>query len=134
MEQKAPQIEPQSQKASLHQSDADDDDENVKQLNECSSLYLSLQVFYFFYFFYFHFWSFILNPKPWTLFTLGLLWLIWRTFFFLSMICRIVLLKVIEIGSLARWVCVFLSLYSHSSPSSFFCFFFVGLISCLQVY
>ncbi|KAK4586998.1 hypothetical protein RGQ29_023935 [Quercus rubra] len=43
MEQKAPQIEPQSQKASLHQSDADDDDENVKQLNECSSLYLSLQ-------------------------------------------------------------------------------------------
>ncbi|XP_065631556.1 uncharacterized protein LOC112009964 [Quercus suber] len=43
MEQKEPQIEPQSQKASLHQSDADDDDENVKQLNECSSLYLSLQ-------------------------------------------------------------------------------------------
>ncbi|KDP40063.1 hypothetical protein JCGZ_02061 [Jatropha curcas] len=27
----------------LHQSDADDDDENVKQLKECSSLYLSLQ-------------------------------------------------------------------------------------------
>uniref|UniRef100_A0A2P2QUJ7 CHCH domain-containing protein n=1 Tax=Rhizophora mucronata TaxID=61149 RepID=A0A2P2QUJ7_RHIMU len=27
----------------LHQSDADDDDENVKQLQECSSLYLSLQ-------------------------------------------------------------------------------------------
>ena len=50
MEQKAPQIEPQSQKASLHQSDADDDDENVKQLNECSSLYLSLQVFFFFFF------------------------------------------------------------------------------------
>ncbi|XP_030922725.1 uncharacterized protein LOC115949582 [Quercus lobata] len=43
MEQKVPQSEPQSQKASLHQSDADDDDENVKQLNECSSLYLSLQ-------------------------------------------------------------------------------------------
>ncbi|KAK3189857.1 hypothetical protein Dsin_029418 [Dipteronia sinensis] len=27
----------------LHQTDADDDDENVKQLQECSSLYLSLQ-------------------------------------------------------------------------------------------
>ncbi|OAY55894.1 uncharacterized protein LOC110611029 [Manihot esculenta] len=27
----------------LHQDDADDDDENVKQLRECSSLYLSLQ-------------------------------------------------------------------------------------------
>ncbi|XP_065863488.1 uncharacterized protein [Euphorbia lathyris] len=27
----------------LHQSDADEDDENVKQLRECSSLYLSLQ-------------------------------------------------------------------------------------------
>ncbi|KAK7849684.1 hypothetical protein CFP56_002544 [Quercus suber] len=37
MEQKEPQIEPQSQKASLHQSDADDDDENVKQLNESES-------------------------------------------------------------------------------------------------
>ncbi|KAL4642696.1 hypothetical protein ACB092_02G039100 [Castanea dentata] len=43
MEQRVPQSEPQSQKASLHQSDADGDDENVKQLNECSSLYLSLQ-------------------------------------------------------------------------------------------
>ncbi|XP_018840559.1 uncharacterized protein LOC121246769 [Juglans microcarpa x Juglans regia] len=31
------------QQPALHQSDADDDDENVKQLNECSSLYLSLQ-------------------------------------------------------------------------------------------
>ncbi|POO02329.1 hypothetical protein TorRG33x02_021130, partial [Trema orientale] len=28
----------------LHQSDADDVDDNVKQLNECSSLYLALQV------------------------------------------------------------------------------------------
>ena len=28
----------------LHQSDADDDDENVKQLDECSSLYLVMQV------------------------------------------------------------------------------------------
>ncbi|XP_044485081.1 uncharacterized protein LOC123210670 isoform X2 [Mangifera indica] len=27
----------------LHQSDADEDDENVKQLQECSSIYLSLQ-------------------------------------------------------------------------------------------
>ncbi|KAJ4722306.1 Cytochrome c oxidase assembly factor like [Melia azedarach] len=27
----------------LHQTDADDDDENVKQLQECSSIYLSLQ-------------------------------------------------------------------------------------------
>ncbi|PNX92342.1 hypothetical protein L195_g015477 [Trifolium pratense] len=27
----------------LHRSDADDDDENVKQLDECSSLYLLMQ-------------------------------------------------------------------------------------------
>ncbi|OIT01789.1 PREDICTED: uncharacterized protein LOC109226657 [Nicotiana attenuata] len=27
----------------LHQDDADEDDETVKQLNQCSSLYLSLQ-------------------------------------------------------------------------------------------
>ncbi|KAG6764805.1 hypothetical protein POTOM_032292 [Populus tomentosa] len=27
----------------LHQSDADEDDDNVKQLKQCSSLYLSLQ-------------------------------------------------------------------------------------------
>ncbi|POO02326.1 Cox19-like CHCH family protein [Trema orientale] len=27
----------------LHQSDANDDDDNVKQLKECSSLYLALQ-------------------------------------------------------------------------------------------
>ncbi|XP_051127859.1 uncharacterized protein LOC127249200 [Andrographis paniculata] len=27
----------------LHRSDADEDDENVKQLRECSSLYLALQ-------------------------------------------------------------------------------------------
>jgi hypothetical protein len=44
MEQTPPQAQP-PQQAGLHQSDADDDDENVKQLNECSSLYLSLQVF-----------------------------------------------------------------------------------------
>ncbi|KAJ9182010.1 hypothetical protein P3X46_006048 [Hevea brasiliensis] len=34
---------PSQQQPVLHQSDADDDDENVKQLRECSSLYLSLQ-------------------------------------------------------------------------------------------
>lgn len=28
----------------LHQSDANEDDENVKQLGECSSVYLALQV------------------------------------------------------------------------------------------
>ncbi|KAM6562546.1 hypothetical protein CsatB_022544 [Cannabis sativa] len=27
----------------LHQSDADEDDDNVKQLKDCSSLYLALQ-------------------------------------------------------------------------------------------
>ncbi|KAG5560008.1 hypothetical protein RHGRI_003329 [Rhododendron griersonianum] len=27
----------------LHQSDADEEDDSVKQLNECSSVYLSLQ-------------------------------------------------------------------------------------------
>ncbi|GLU08283.1 hypothetical protein SLE2022_252040 [Rubroshorea leprosula] len=34
---------PPPQQAALHQSDVDEDDENVKQLGECSSLYLSLQ-------------------------------------------------------------------------------------------
>ncbi|KAJ7980174.1 Cytochrome c oxidase assembly factor like [Quillaja saponaria] len=34
---------PQPPQQHLHQTDADDDDENVKQLNECSSVYLSLQ-------------------------------------------------------------------------------------------
>ncbi|MED6133378.1 hypothetical protein PIB30_027803 [Stylosanthes scabra] len=29
--------------AALHRSDADDDDENVKQLDECSALYLAMQ-------------------------------------------------------------------------------------------
>ncbi|AES64317.2 Cox19-like CHCH family protein [Medicago truncatula] len=29
--------------APLHKSDAEDDDENVKQLDECSSLYLLMQ-------------------------------------------------------------------------------------------
>ena len=29
----------------LHQDDADEDDENVKQLQQCSSIYLLLQVF-----------------------------------------------------------------------------------------
>ena len=28
----------------VHQSDADEEDENVKQLGDCSSVYLSLQV------------------------------------------------------------------------------------------
>ena len=54
----------------LHQDDADEDDENVKQLQQCSSLYLLLQVFFTnstskkkkkteFLF------SKTLNPKPW---------------------------------------------------------------------
>ncbi|XP_062149944.1 uncharacterized protein LOC133858485 [Alnus glutinosa] len=43
-ERKQSLVEPQAQQQpALHQSDADEDDENVKQLNECSSLYLSLQ-------------------------------------------------------------------------------------------
>ncbi|KAH7522427.1 uncharacterized protein LOC107423356 [Ziziphus jujuba] len=33
----------QSQLPTLHRTDADDEDENVKQLDECSSIYLSLQ-------------------------------------------------------------------------------------------
>ncbi|KAG6575028.1 hypothetical protein SDJN03_25667, partial [Cucurbita argyrosperma subsp. sororia] len=37
-----PPISPENQ-TPLHGSDADADDENVKQLNECSSFYLSLQ-------------------------------------------------------------------------------------------
>jgi hypothetical protein len=44
-ERKQSLVEPQAQQQpALHQSDADEDDENVKQLNECSSIYLSLQV------------------------------------------------------------------------------------------
>ena len=35
---------PLSRPPELHQSDADEDDENVKQLGECSSVYLALQV------------------------------------------------------------------------------------------
>ncbi|XP_043710513.1 WAS/WASL-interacting protein family member 3 [Telopea speciosissima] len=34
---------PNSSPPPLHQTDADEDDENVKQLKECSVLYLSLQ-------------------------------------------------------------------------------------------
>ncbi|XP_047950955.1 uncharacterized protein LOC125196471 [Salvia hispanica] len=34
---------PLSRPPELHQSDADEDDENVKQLGECSSVYLALQ-------------------------------------------------------------------------------------------
>ncbi|KAE8725888.1 peptide methionine sulfoxide reductase B5-like [Hibiscus syriacus] len=39
---KSPSLSP-PQEAALHQDDAAVDDENVKQLKECSSLYLSLQ-------------------------------------------------------------------------------------------
>ncbi|XVE65707.1 hypothetical protein DITRI_Ditri08aG0021400 [Diplodiscus trichospermus] len=41
----APKSPPQSraEQAAIHQDDATDDDENVKQLKECSALYLSLQ-------------------------------------------------------------------------------------------
>ncbi|MFQ6645222.1 hypothetical protein Gotur_019472 [Gossypium turneri] len=39
----SPPVSP-PQQAALHQDDAADDDENVKQLKECSALYLSLQV------------------------------------------------------------------------------------------
>ncbi|KAK8276186.1 hypothetical protein V6Z12_D10G183900 [Gossypium hirsutum] len=38
----SPPVSP-PQQAALHQDDAADDDENVKQLKECSALYLSLQ-------------------------------------------------------------------------------------------
>ncbi|KAG8480980.1 hypothetical protein CXB51_025664 [Gossypium anomalum] len=38
----SPPVSPPQQVA-LHQDDAADDDENVKQLKECSTLYLSLQ-------------------------------------------------------------------------------------------
>ncbi|XP_058201110.1 uncharacterized protein LOC131315899 [Rhododendron vialii] len=34
---------PPSGQPPLHQSDADEEDDSVKQLNECSSVYLSLQ-------------------------------------------------------------------------------------------
>ncbi|KAE8772186.1 hypothetical protein D1007_55841 [Hordeum vulgare] len=34
---------PPAPPAPLHVMDADEDDENVKQLNECAALYLSLQ-------------------------------------------------------------------------------------------
>lgn len=44
---KNPNSETQLPPQPNHQMDADDDDENVKQLKECSSLYLSLQVLLF---------------------------------------------------------------------------------------
>ncbi|KAK6130412.1 hypothetical protein DH2020_035822 [Rehmannia glutinosa] len=37
------QSHPSPPVAEMHQSDADEDDENVKQLRECSSVYLALQ-------------------------------------------------------------------------------------------
>ncbi|KAE8076922.1 hypothetical protein FH972_015540 [Carpinus fangiana] len=43
-ERKQSLVEPQAQQQpALHQSDAEEGNENVKQLNECSSIYLSLQ-------------------------------------------------------------------------------------------
>ncbi|XVF38614.1 hypothetical protein REPUB_Repub20aG0117500 [Reevesia pubescens] len=39
---KSPPLSP-PQEATLHQDDVTDEDENVKQLKECSALYLSLQ-------------------------------------------------------------------------------------------
>ncbi|XP_022760437.1 uncharacterized protein LOC111306787 [Durio zibethinus] len=39
---KSPPLSP-LQEAAVHQDDATDEDENVKQLKECSALYLSLQ-------------------------------------------------------------------------------------------
>ncbi|XP_062108503.1 uncharacterized protein LOC133819316 isoform X2 [Humulus lupulus] len=38
-----PQFDPKGPPPPLHQTDVDDDDDNVKQLKECSSLYLALQ-------------------------------------------------------------------------------------------
>lgn len=36
----------------LHQDDADEEDDNVKQLNECSAIYLSLQASFLIFFFF----------------------------------------------------------------------------------
>ncbi|KAG5627990.1 hypothetical protein H5410_013208 [Solanum commersonii] len=36
---------PPPMRPTVHQDDADEEDETVKQLNECSSVYLSLQKF-----------------------------------------------------------------------------------------
>lgn len=44
MEKVKENLKSETQPPPNHQMDADDDDENVKQLKECSSLYLSLQV------------------------------------------------------------------------------------------
>ncbi|KAJ8767523.1 hypothetical protein K2173_017592 [Erythroxylum novogranatense] len=40
---KTGQLQPSQQPLPLHQSDVGDDDDNVKQLGQCSSLYISLQ-------------------------------------------------------------------------------------------
>ncbi|CAO2831584.1 unnamed protein product [Amaranthus hypochondriacus] len=39
----SPSLQPEQPPQSLHQTDADEEDENVKQLGDCSSLYLNLQ-------------------------------------------------------------------------------------------
>ncbi|KAL2927276.1 Cytochrome c oxidase assembly factor 4-like protein mitochondrial [Bienertia sinuspersici] len=39
----SPSLPSQEQPQPVHQSDADEEDESVKQLGDCSSLYLSLQ-------------------------------------------------------------------------------------------
>lgn len=91
-------LQPSPQQAALHQDDASDDDENVKQLNECSALYLSLQVnktsFSLFFFW---------DPSK----TLVKHFFLRLTAIFIIYIytCRIVLLTATEIGSLAKWVC-----------------------------
>ncbi|CAN1854166.1 hypothetical protein LINPERHAP1_LOCUS41251 [Linum perenne] len=43
MAQTKPTENPSPPPPPLHQSDADEEDESVKQLRECSSIYLSLQ-------------------------------------------------------------------------------------------
>lgn len=73
----------------LHQMDADDQDENVKQLGDCSRFYLSLQVLPLFIqpFAVFFFWCVL---------TLSLS--------FLRFFCRIAWSKAIAAGKNAKWV------------------------------
>lgn len=82
-------------KHGMHQDDADEEDDSVKQLQQCSTLYLLLQVSST------DFHIMTLNPKPSTVDHLHQCH--WIDIFF----CRIVLLTLTETGNLARKVCLF---------------------------
>lgn len=96
MDPQPPQSEQKPlQSPPLHSDDADEDDQSVKQLRECSTLYLSLQVC-----------VCVCVHSNINMYTRVLI-----TRLFLHIYCRIVLLIMIEIGNLVREVCLFPSIF-----------------------